>query len=294
MADRKKVVNPSVIPNPGMTLGSRCPTFFMRRTGRDRVRRGARLGSALRRTVDDEDRPARLRRLTSFDRRSPAWRDVGDAEHQHLRGAGGQIARELRDGLADGELGAHLEAVIAAALRNAHRATRASARRGRCPGGPRERCRGTPLRRRRGAAGSRPPRAWRGARLRRSSGCRPASGSVRCSAGRALRRRHGRSSHSTVLAASAPPAMAATPANGAVTPAPAEAVDGAQPDARLHARGEAFEQRLARERRGVGFRGAHGEETRERCRQHVQPARADRDLRARRERQCRAARAGCA
>ena len=31
MADRKNVVNPSVIPKPGMTLGSRWPAFLMPR-----------------------------------------------------------------------------------------------------------------------------------------------------------------------------------------------------------------------------------------------------------------------
>ena len=55
MAHRKNVVNPSVIPNPGMTLGSRWPTFFMRPIS------GVARSADLRRPIDDEHRPARLR-----------------------------------------------------------------------------------------------------------------------------------------------------------------------------------------------------------------------------------------
>src|SRR5262245_24804872 len=55
MAHRKKVVKPSVIPNPGMTLGSRWPTFFMPASGR-RVRRGAH--AEIGRAVHDQHRPA--------------------------------------------------------------------------------------------------------------------------------------------------------------------------------------------------------------------------------------------
>ena len=104
MAHRKNVVNPSVIPKPGMTLGSRWPTLHAAISGSRRAARD------LGRPVDDEHRPARLRGQQAAIGRA-GLRDVGDAEHQHLRGARRQIARDLGDGLADGELGAHLEAV---------------------------------------------------------------------------------------------------------------------------------------------------------------------------------------
>src|SRR5262245_52413921 len=60
MAHRKKVVKPSVIPKPGITLGSRWPTFFM--TGFScRGLRGRARGN-LGRPIDDQHRPARLGR----------------------------------------------------------------------------------------------------------------------------------------------------------------------------------------------------------------------------------------
>jgi hypothetical protein len=61
--------------------------------------------------------------------------------------------------------------------------------------------------------------------------------------------------------------------------------DGAQSDACLHARGQALEQRFARQGRGLRLGGSAGQEARQRCRQHVEAARAERYLRALRKRQ---------
>ena len=104
--------------------------------------------------------------------------------------AGRQIARELGDGLADGEFGAHLEAVTLCASERASSSLRMGAARPvACDAfGHDAEIHGFGATR--GAAGWPTPPAWRGARPRRSSGCRRASGSAHCAAAPAPRRRH--------------------------------------------------------------------------------------------------------
>src|ERR1043165_5701439 len=112
IAHRKKVVNPSVIPKPGITFGSRRPAFFMK-SGSCRVLGAARADFG--RPVHDEHRPARLRgEQRSI--RAGRVRQIADAQHEHLGRSGRQVARELGDGLADGELRAHLEMAIGLGL----------------------------------------------------------------------------------------------------------------------------------------------------------------------------------
>src|SRR5690242_8966539 len=91
MAHRKKVVKPSVIPKPGITLGSRLPAFLI--SGRDdagcrpwRVLAGAAFERPVQWTIHDEHRPARLGRQQRVIR-GPCLRDIADAKHQHLRSA---------------------------------------------------------------------------------------------------------------------------------------------------------------------------------------------------------------
>src|SRR5690349_16196887 len=59
MAQRKNVVKPSVIPNPGITFGSRLPAFLISGSGDAgrgprRLLAGAALERAVHRTIDDE------------------------------------------------------------------------------------------------------------------------------------------------------------------------------------------------------------------------------------------------
>ena len=110
-----------------------------------------------------------------------------------------------------------------------------------------------------------------------------ASGSAHCAAAPALRLRHvaaaiRRSAAASVAAGNGRHARERRRRAG-------EPVDGAQADAGLHARGQAFEQRLARQRGRFGLGRRAGQEAGQRRRQHVQAARADRDLRAGAQRQ---------
>ena len=196
-----------------------------------------------------------------------------------------KVARELGDRLADGSSVRISRPWLCCASERASSSLRMRRGAARAPACPRARCRDTRLRPTRGAAGWRTRPAWRGARPRRSSGCSTRVGTRRIArqhqhfGGAVLqqpfhrRRRLRRRRQSRPRPRTAPAS-------------PRRAASMARTPTRVFMRVDRLSSSGSRASAlGLGLGRRAGEEARDRRRQHVQAPRAERDLRARSQRQ---------